>query len=129
MNAKSRLLITRQCRAKRRQSYYRAKQADIGKKLLQVRISKFAHHKAELLAERKSIYLKTVYETAIAEANLDALPTPHLEVCEGELIGTKAISPWVSEECHNKFTLIAELYPKSILAISAIVNDYCDAQA
>lgn len=127
MSPKKRNQLRQQYLARGRQANLRKARKKRGFKELQVRISRYAHHKASLVAAEQGVPLTKIYELAITNANLEQLPRHHLEVVEGDLIGYVPISPWIESKVHQRFyDDILVKYPKSRMAISAIVNDYCE---
>lgn len=113
-------------KTKKRQQNFRMRQKEKGLVLLQARLSYFAHDKLSLLADLNGINKEKVYELAIEAANIDKLPKPHREVLEGHLIGTRTISAWVKPEILAKLISIVPSYRNKTVALSAIINHYCD---
>ncbi|WP_432773898.1 hypothetical protein [Vibrio parahaemolyticus] len=93
---------------------------------LQVRISLYAHDKAYKMALESGVTLTKFYELAINHTDLNCLPVMHREVCEGDLIGTRPISPWLEPDTITQFNKISKKYRNQTVAMSAIVNAYCD---
>lgn len=115
-------------KSNRRQARFRAKKRANSETCLQVSISLFAHNKAIQLKEKTGGRLVDVYEAAILSANLDSLPPKHDEVLEGDLIGYKQVAPWVPTKTFERFEKMAKHYRSRPIAMSAIVNAYCDSK-
>lgn len=110
----------------KRQAAFRKKQRDSGLDTLQVRLSTFSHAKASVISDTDSVELTRIYDFAIKTASLNNPPAKHEEILEGDLIGTRQISPWLSEATIYKFEQLAKHYISRNVAMSAIVNAYCD---
>ncbi|MCG9776407.1 hypothetical protein L1D49_24385, partial [Vibrio diabolicus] len=53
------------------------------------------------------------------------LPEKHPEVIEGDLVGTRQISPWIDPSAAETFEKLATNYRNRTIAMSAIVYAYC----
>ncbi|UTZ44549.1 hypothetical protein [Vibrio campbellii] len=116
------------CLAKKRQQRCRLKRTKQELLPLQVQISRYAHSKARMVCELQGISLTELYQLAINNTSTDNPPKPHLEVMDGDLVGSIRISPWISKDAHEYFYKeLLPNYTKSRTAISAIVSAYCDS--
>ena len=109
-----------------RQENFRKRQRDAGLENLQVRLSCFSHAKAKRITQTDTVSLSQLYEFAILAVDPQNPPAKHEEVLEGDLIGSCQISPWMSVEAVEKFENLARTYHTRTVAMSAIVNAYCD---
>ncbi|HHF2869010.1 TPA: hypothetical protein ACPJZQ_004169 [Vibrio alginolyticus] len=62
---------------------------------------------------------------AINNTAPNQLPEKHPEVIEGDLVGTRQISPWIDHEVAETFEKLATNYRNRTIAMSAIVYAYC----
>ncbi|CAH0543165.1 hypothetical protein [Vibrio marisflavi] len=116
-------------KSRNRQAFYRENQVEKGLCALQVRLSAYAHNKALTLSVERETSLTNIYALAVKAARMAGeLPEPHAVVLDGELIGTKQISPWLEADVADSFEKMAKKYHSRTVAMSAIVNAYCDSQ-
>lgn len=127
MTPAQRLKTRKLCQTRKRQAKCRSKRKESGLTPLQIRISNLAHSKATAICQQEGISLTELYQLAINNTSPDSIPKPHLEPMNGDLVGSRRISPWISIDTHDYFykTLLPK-YTKSRIAISAIVYAYCE---
>ncbi|HHX8304305.1 TPA: hypothetical protein ACVOZG_002412 [Vibrio diabolicus] len=125
MKAPERIKFRHKAKTKARQAMFRTRQRKKGLALLQVRISRLAHAKACEQCEQNGITLTDLYQLAINHTDPNQLPEKHPEVTEGDLVGTRQISPWIDPEVAKTFEKLATNYRNRTIAMSAIVYAYC----
>ncbi|MGR5273992.1 hypothetical protein ACPV4S_19270 [Vibrio alginolyticus] len=125
MKAPERVKFRHKAKAKARQATFRTRQREKGLALLQARISRLAHAKACEQCEQNGITLTELYQLAINNTDPNELPEKHPEVIEGDLVGTRQISPWIDPSAAETFEKLATNYRNRTIAMSAIVYAYC----